>query len=47
MKILIIGDYSSLGLNLYKGLTKKNQEVKLLSNGDSWKQIEGSSLKLL
>lgn len=47
MKILIVGDYSSLGLNLYKGLTQKNQEVKLLSNGDSWKQIEGSNLKLL
>lgn len=34
MKILLLGDYSSLHLNLYKGLKFLKNDVELASNGD-------------
>ena len=34
MKILLIGDYSSLHFNLYKGLKLLNHDVELASSGD-------------
>ena len=35
MKVLLLGDYSSLHFNLYKGLISLNHEVDLASTGDS------------
>lgn len=46
MKILILGDYSSFGLNLKKGFEKEGIKTILLSTGDSWKKIDGSDIKL-
>lgn len=38
-QILILGDYSSLGLNLKKGLEKNNIKAILITDGDGWKNI--------
>lgn len=40
MKILLIGEYSSLHLNLKKGLTKLGHEVNIISDGDGFKNIK-------
>ncbi len=40
MKILLIGDFSSLHLNLKKGLMECNHEVTLFSSGDGFKKIK-------
>ena len=42
MKILLLGEFSGLFLNLKQGLEKNGQEVSLYSNGDGWKAIPGS-----
>lgn len=42
MKILLLGDYSSLHNYLKKGLVELGHEVTLLSNGDGWKKIPGA-----
>lgn len=39
MKVLLIGEYSSLQYNLYLGLKELGIEVTLASSGDYWKQI--------
>jgi hypothetical protein len=39
MKILLLGDYSSLFNNLQDGLQELGHEVTLASTGDSWKNI--------
>lgn len=44
MKVLLIGDYSGLHMELAKGLAELGHETTLLSDGDGWKQITGSSL---
>jgi hypothetical protein len=40
MKILLLGDFSSLHKNLKDGLLKNGHEVTLVSSGDGWKKIE-------
>lgn len=39
MKILLVGEYSGLHLNLKDGLIKLGCKVDLISYGDSWKKI--------
>lgn len=38
-KCLILGDYSSLGKNLKRGLERNKIETTVISNGDGWKSI--------
>ncbi len=40
MKILLLGDYSGLHLNLAQGLRALGEEVKVASGGDLWKGFE-------
>lgn len=40
MKILIIGEYSSLAYNLKKGLLELGEDVSLVNFGDGWKKID-------
>jgi hypothetical protein len=40
MKILLLGDFSSLYLNLKTGLEKLGHDVVLASHGDGWKNID-------
>lgn len=42
MKILLLGDYSSVNKNLKDGLKSLGHNVTLASNGDSWKKIPGA-----
>jgi len=46
MRILLLGEFSGFFTNLSDGLIELGHEVKLVSNGDSWKQISPSSIKL-
>lgn len=47
MKVLLIGEFSSLHKNLKEGLIKsRNIDVTLISGGDGWKQIGGVDLSL-
>ncbi|WP_154665708.1 glycosyltransferase family protein [Saccharicrinis fermentans] len=39
MKVLLLGDYSGLHLNLAQGLKMLNIDVTVASNGDGWKDI--------
>lgn len=39
MKILLLGEFSSLHNNLKKGLVEKGHSVTLASSGDGWKKI--------
>jgi len=40
VKILLIGEYSALHLNLKNGLTKLGHEVNIISDGDGYKNIK-------
>ncbi|MCB5250060.1 MAG: hypothetical protein WCY75_07865 [Sulfurimonadaceae bacterium] len=40
MKILLLGDFSSLHKNLKEGLVELGHDVKIISSGDGWKEIE-------
>ena len=42
MKVLLLGEYSGFYLNLKQGLQELGVEVKLVANGDGWKQIPGA-----
>ena len=46
MRILLLGDYSGLYVNLKKGLETLGHEVTLMSNGDLWKNIHGADRPL-
>ena len=39
MKVLLLGDYSGLHVNLAKGLRRIGIDVSVASNGDGWKNI--------
>ena len=39
MKILLLGEHSSIHFNLKDGLTELGHEVDIASNGDGWKKI--------
>jgi len=45
MKILLLGDYSALQLNLQEGLIELGHDVTLVSHGDDWKKI-GNDISL-
>lgn len=42
MKVLLLGEFSSLHRYLKEGLLELGVDVKLYANGDSWKQISGA-----
>lgn len=42
MKVLLLGEFSSLHKYLKEGLEKNGVEVKLIANGDGWKNIKGA-----
>ena len=42
MKVLLLGDYSSLGVALKEGLLQLGIDVTLAANGDGWKKISGA-----
>ncbi len=44
MKVLLLGDYSAIHLNLAEGLRENGIDVTLLSDGDGWKKIPGQRL---
>lgn len=46
MKVLLLGDYSSLGLTLKEGLQQLGITVNLAANGDGWKNIPGADMYL-
>lgn len=39
MKILLLGEFSAFNQNLLEGLIKHGHDVRLLADGDGWKQI--------
>ncbi|WP_443690991.1 hypothetical protein [Pseudomonas sp.] len=42
MKVLLVGDYSSAHLNLYRGLMRNGISCDIVTSGDSWKKIDGN-----
>lgn len=46
MKILLMGEFSGFHTALKHGLEELGHECVLASNGDNWKKIEGSNLRL-
>ncbi len=39
MRVLLLGDYSGVHYNLYRGLVENDVDVKLISSGDGYKKI--------
>ena len=46
MKVLLLGDFSSLHTHLAQGLRELGHDVQLYSNGDGWKKIPGNFRRL-
>ncbi len=46
MRILLLGEFSGLFKNLKEGLLELGHDVKLGSNGDKWKKIQGADFEL-
>ncbi len=45
MKVLLLGEFSSLHKYLKEGLIANGHQVQLISNGDNWKMIGGMDMK--
>ncbi len=46
MKILLLGEFSGVNINLKQGLQEIGHEVFLAANGDGWKNLKGADKEL-